>query len=217
MKGRAIGWLPEELAWIKANREWPRKDLHSGFCFRFGRKDVSVSTLASLCKRMGWLTGRTGCFSPGIVPMNKGKKQPLHPNSARTTFQKGQRAPNKFDVGHESVNKDGYVLICVAEPNPYTGASTHMAFKHTWLWEQANGPVPQGHALKCLDGNRQNTDPSNWECIPRAMLPRLNGVRGRNYDHAAPEIKPTIMAVTRLEHAARTLRQGLPHHERTMR
>jgi hypothetical protein len=30
-------------------------------------------------------------------------------------------------------------------------------------------------ALKCLDGNKQNTDPSNWEAVPRALLPRLAG------------------------------------------
>jgi len=34
------------------------------------------------------------------------------------------------------------------------------------------------------------------------LLPRLNGIRGRNYDKAPDEIKPTIMAVTELEYHA---------------
>ena len=56
MKRRVIGWLDEELAWIEANRTRPRAELHSAFCFRFGRKDVSLSALNGLCKRKGWLT-----------------------------------------------------------------------------------------------------------------------------------------------------------------
>lgn len=72
---------------------------------------------------------------------------------------------------------------------------------YRWLWEQANGPVPEGHALKCLDGNRLNTDPSNWTAVPRALLPRLNGRHGRRYDQAPDELKPVIMATARLKQA----------------
>lgn len=31
MKGRAIEYLPEELAWIEARKDWPRKQLASAF------------------------------------------------------------------------------------------------------------------------------------------------------------------------------------------
>jgi len=129
-------------------------------------------------------------------------------NSAAVQFRKGQRPHTAKDVGHESIDKEGYVRICVAEPNPYTGAATFMAFKHRWLWQQKHGPVPEGHALKCLDGNKRNTDPANWEAVPRALLPRLNGRFGRGYDAAAPEIKPVILATAKLEHAARVRRNA---------
>jgi hypothetical protein len=208
MKRRVIGWLPEELAWIEANRTRPRVELHQAFCFRFGRKDVPPGALSSLCKRKGWLTGRTGRFPPGSVPAIKGKRMPFNANSAAAQFRKGQRPHTAKDVGHESIDKEGYVRICVAEPNPYTGAATFMAFKHRWLWEQKHGPVPEGHALKCLDGNKLNTDPANWEAVPRALLPRLNGRFGRGYDAAAPEIKPVILATAKLEHAARVRRNA---------
>ncbi|WP_269212609.1 hypothetical protein [Pseudooceanicola algae] len=39
------------------------------------------------------------------------------------------------------------------------------------------------------------------------MAPRLNGRFGRGYDQAPAEIKPAIMAVTELEHAAREARK----------
>lgn len=208
MKGSRVHYIAEELEWIEAHKDWPRRTLHTAFCFRFGRKDVPETSLTSLCKRKGWLTGRPGCFPKGYVPANKGQKMPFNPNSARTRFQKGQRPLNKFDVGHESVTRDGYVMICVDEPNPWTPATTRMVPKNRWLWEKANGPVPEGMRLKCLDGNKSNTDPSNWEAIAMALAPRLNGRFGRGYDTAPAEIKPTIMAIAKLEHAAREARKG---------
>jgi hypothetical protein len=77
-------------------------------------------------------------------------------------------------------------------------------------WEEVNGPVPAGYVLKSRDGNRQNTDPSNWELVPRAILPRLNGRFGRDYDSTPSELKPTIMAVAKLEHAARRKARSRP-------
>ncbi|UFF43090.1 HNH endonuclease [Pseudosulfitobacter pseudonitzschiae] len=98
--------------------------------------------------------------------------------------------------------------MIVAETNPWTGAKTRPVHKHRWLWEQQNGPVPKGMVLKCLDGDKTNTDPSNWEPIPQALLPRLNGRFGRGYDAAPAEIKPTLLATAKLEHAVRLKRQG---------
>jgi hypothetical protein len=85
---------------------------------------------------------------------------------------------------------------------------TGMVQKHRYLWEKANGPVPEGMRLKCLDGDRTNCDPSNWRAVPYALAPRLNGRFGRGYDAAPPELKPTIMAITELEHKARQVLKG---------
>ena len=86
----------------------------------------------------------------------------------------------------------------MAERNPWTGAATRPVHKHRWLWEQANGPVPKGHRLKCLDGDKTNCDPSNWEAIPMALAPRLDGRFGRGYETAPAELKPAIMATARI-------------------
>lgn len=201
--GQWIEYLPEELAWIEARKDWPRRELHAAFCSRFGRKDVSLSNLKSLCKRRRWMTGRTGCFPPGAIPPNKGKKGQHSAGCEKSWFKKGQRPINKHDVGYESIDINGYVMICIDQPNPWTGAATRMVHKHRWLWEKANGPVPEGHRLKCLDADKLNTDPANWEAIPFALAPRLNGPFGRGYDAAPAELKPVIMAVTKLEYAAR--------------
>lgn len=211
MKGHWIDWHPEELAWIEARREWPRRELHAGFVETFQRADVSFGALVSLCKRKGWLTGRSGCWVKGQVSHNKGKKMPFNANSAATQFKSGHRPKSWRGAGHESIdNRQGYVWIIVEETNPYTGAPTRRVQKHRWLWERANGPVPKGHALKCLDGNKRNCDPANWEPVPRSMLPRLAGRKdhGRiGYDGAPDELKPTLLAIAKVEHAARNLRR----------
>lgn len=208
MKGRAIEYSDAELFWIQDNAQRPRREAHAEFVELWDRPDVSLPNFNSLCKRMGWMTGRTGCFTKGQTPANKGKRMPYNPNSARTQFKKGQEPHNTHHLGHERITPDGYVEVSVAERNPHTGYERRYVPKHRHLWQLANGPIPEGHRLKCLDGDKTNCDPSNWEAIPMALAPRLNGRFGRAYDAAPAELKPTIMAVAKLEHAARSKRGG---------
>lgn len=206
MRGKWITYTAEEGAWLEENRALPIGDYHLGFVTQFKRGDVSKLHLHSLRKRKGWKTGRTGYFSKGSEPSNKGKLcRPgtggRHPNSQRTQFRAGDLPHNTKGAGHERVdNKDGYVILIVAETNPWSGAATRPVHKHRWLWEQIHGPVPGGMVLKCLDSNKLNTDPSNWE-----LVPRLNGGARKKrvaYDEAPVELKPTIMAVAKLEQRA---------------
>lgn len=208
-KGTPIHYTAEELAWIKANGQRPRAEAHADFVTRFGRADVQLPAFKSLCKRNGWMTGRTGCFEKGQVSWNKGKPHPSHPNSAATTFKKGNVPKNVNPMGDERVDRYGYIEVKVPVTNPYTGHSTRYIHKHRWNWEQANGQLPKGMALKCLDGDRRNCDPANWIAVPRALLPRLAGGRwGRvPYDQAPAELRPALLAIAKLEHAAREKRK----------
>lgn len=210
MKGRAISYSADELAWIKACSDLPRKELHELFVQIFGRQDVSLTNLNALCKRNGWLTGRTGQFVKGEKRAdNPARKGYAPPGCEKGWFRKGHVPHTARGAGHESIDqKDGYVWVIVDETNPHTGAPTRRVMKHRWLWEALHGPVPAGHALKCLDGDKTNTDPSNWTLVPRALLPRLNGRSGRQYDQAPAELKPTLLAIARLEHKAREARRA---------
>jgi hypothetical protein len=207
-KGSWINYSADELAWIEANARRPRREAHAEFTVKFHRPDVSPSNYAALCKRNGWLTGNTGRFVKGQQTWNKGKSYPAHANTVRTQFKAGQLPHNTKFLGHERLSKEGYIEISVAETNPHTGYERRYVLKHRHLWEQVNGLLPKNMVLKCLDGDKTNTDPSNWEAIPRAMLPRLNGRFGRNYDTAPTEVKPAILAIAKLEHAAREKRRG---------
>ncbi|MEQ9634791.1 MAG: HNH endonuclease signature motif containing protein [Devosia marina] len=216
-KGRHRKFSAEELAWLEANRTLPISEYFAAFVAAFPREDVRPQNLHALRKRMGWKTGRTGQFPKGNVSHNKGKRCPegtggRHPNARRTQFKKGQLPHNTQGAGHERIDsKDGYVVMIVDEVNPWTGAKTRPVHKHVHLWEQKHGPVPEGHCLKCLDGNKRNTDPSNWELIPRGVLPRLNGGRATRimpYDQAPVELKPSILAVAKIDHAIHEKRKA---------
>lgn len=209
MKGRTIHYMPEELAWIEARKEMPRAELYALFCAFWERKDVTFTAFKGLCKRKGWMTGRTGCFEKGLVPHNKGMPHD-HPASRATRFKKGAVPANITPMWTERMTRDGYVEMKVPERNPHTGHKSRYKMKQVWLWEQTHGPIPKDCVLKCLDGDRTNCDPSNWEVLPRSVLPRLSGRHGIAYDQAPAEIKPTLLAIAKLEQRARERRDGNP-------
>lgn len=203
--GRHRKYSPAEIAWLRDNCTLKIKDYHATFCALFERTDVTEHQVYALRKVKKWKTGRDGRFNKGAVPWSKGKKIGNNAGSARTQFGKGNLPHNARGPGHESIGDDGYVWIVTDRRNPWTGASTWRVHKHRWVWELAHGPIAEGMALKCK-GDKLNTDPSNWELVPLGVLPRLNGKSGRNYDHAPDELKPTIMAVAKLEHRLREKR-----------
>lgn len=216
-KGRHRKFSPAEMAWLEANATLPISDYHRAFVEAFPREDVRPQNLHALRKRMGWKTGRTGCFVKGQAPMNKGipcqtGKGGRHPNARKTQFKKGNISHTYRGPGHERVDsKDGYVVMIVDEVNPWTGGKTRPVHKHVYLWEQINGAVPEGHCLKCLDGNKSNTDPSNWELISRGVLPRLNGgkaTRTMAYDSAPAELKPAILTIAKIDHVIHEKRKA---------
>jgi len=209
MKGRAIIYTEQQMAWLFEHHTMPIADYHAAFVARFDRADVTAGHLHALRKRKGWRTGRTGQFARGQLPHNKGVKCEegrggKHPNARATQFRKGQRSGkasrNYKPIGSERII-DGYLERKINDDMPF-----HKRWRavHLINWEAVNGPLPEGHALKCLDSNPLNTDPSNWILIPRNLLPRLNGGRWRRriaYDDAPAELKPTVLAIAQVEQA----------------
>jgi hypothetical protein len=271
VKPRRIPYSEAELRFVEEHCSMKRTDLHAAFVREFGRTDVTVDHLKSLCTRNDWTTDRKrwtaaqdellralyadvkteeiarrvghslsgtyqrarkfnllkserylaspdACrlrrggdvgaafrFKKGQTPANKGLRRPgWSPGRMKETqFVKGERrgvAVKLYKpIGTERVSKDGYLERKVHDGLPL---QSRWRAVHRIRWEEIHGPVPKDMALKCL-GDKSNTDPSNWELVPRAILPRLNGIHGRGYDNAPAEVKPTIMAIAKLEHAAR--------------
>lgn len=193
----------------------PRRDLHAAFVARFRRPEITLDHIKALCTRKGWKTGRNGCFVKGQPPMNKGKRCPegkggRHPNARRTQFKpgslSGRAAEVKKPIGSERITVDGYRERKVNNDLPFQARWKQV---HRIEWEAVNGPVPAGYALKCLNGDKLDCRPENWDAVPRGVLARLNGGRMRKtlpYDDAPAELKPLVMATAKLKHAAKQRR-----------
>lgn len=118
-------YTEEQAAFLEKNykgRTVP--ELTDLFNTRFGTRKT-WRQIRSFVHNRGIVSGCNTRFRKGHKPWNaETRGQGLTgPNSG--SFKKGQVPPNTKPLGHERVdNKDGYVWIKVAEPNPYTGAST---------------------------------------------------------------------------------------------
>lgn len=156
----------EEKEFIKNNVKGRSNDeLLKMFNDRFGL-NLKKSQIAAFKKNNRLSSGLDGRFKPGHVPFNKGKKG-LICGGKETQFKKGQRALNYRPIGSERVSVDGYIEIKVADPGKWR-------MKHLVLWEEANGPIPKGHCLLFLDGNKLNVSLDNLQLITRSQLVRMN-------------------------------------------
>ena len=105
-------------------------------------------------------------FVKGQEPANKGKRIEEFMTadgirrSSQTRFKKGQLPHNTKPIGYERMDENGYVYIKVSMEHK-------MVLKHRYVWEQANGPIPDGYNIAFRDGNRQNCDLSNLFLLSR--------------------------------------------------
>lgn len=112
-------------------------------------------------------SNRTGRFTNGHVPANKGKKGKTVGRMAETQFKKGQKPINHRPIGSERIDVDGYTWEKVAEPNKWRE-------KHVRIWEAFYGKRPKSHAVIFADGDKQNFDIDNLLLVSRAQLVRMN-------------------------------------------
>ncbi|MGL5512810.1 MAG: HNH endonuclease signature motif containing protein [Sporomusa sp.] len=122
---------------------------------------LNVGRISGSIKRFGLTNDRDSKFSKGRETWNKGMKGLRLSQS--TEFKNGNIPANHKPVGSERVAKNGYIEIKVAEPRTWKA-------KHRIVWEEANGPVPNGHAVIFADGNQLNSSLENLILVSRAEL-----------------------------------------------
>lgn len=144
---------------------------------------------ASTMKRHGIRTGRDGRFAPGSVPANKGTKGLKGANS--TSFVKGQLPHNTKQDGDITIRTDKRGV----QYQHIRLANRKWAYLHRVNWEAANGPIPEGHILVCMDGDTLNVEPTNWMPITRAEHVRRNDNRAK----ASETMRANWERVRRLE------------------
>lgn len=204
--GRKGGHLPgsfrlltqEQAQFVaEAFAQMPVVEVAAALNLRFGT-EVTVEQIKSFTKNHRVLSGRTGQFVPGGPAWNKGVKGYMGANC--TSFAKGSMPHTKRPLWSERVNRDGFIEISVPERNPYTGAPTRFKHKHVWLWEASNGPVPKGHAVIFIDGDKSKCTMENLMLVTRAELLAMN-LHG--YREQPDELKASVLALAKLETKAK--------------
>lgn len=110
-------------------------------------------------------------FQTGRIPGNKGKKGTCSPGSEKGWFQKGNKPVNTKKVGTYSHTTDGYLIRKVKESG---NQWEKWEFVHIAVWEEHNGPVPDGMMITFLDGNKDNCSIENLAAVTNNVNLELN-------------------------------------------
>jgi len=138
--------------------------------------------------------GKPYRFKKGHTPANKGKKmsKELRERVKHTWFKKGHEPHNTKHDGYISIRKDShgrlYAHIRISKGK--------FELLHRHIWEQHNGPVPEGQIVTFINGDTSDLRIGNLELITREenML--------RNTRHNYPQdLQQAIMALNKLKKA----------------
>lgn len=125
--------------------------------------DYTPGQLKSFYANHHLSSGVTGYFPRGHVPANKGRKGIIHPGSEKGWFKPGHTPVGKMPIGTILVKSDGYLWRKIGE------GAREWRQEHILRWEEAHGPVPEGHVIIFKDSDRTNVDLSNLACITKAQ------------------------------------------------
>ena len=90
-------------------------------------------------------------------------------------------------------------------PYEYVKVAEHGVFYSAWkrkqivVWERLYGPVPKGHRVIFLNGNRRDYRPENLACVPNAILAKMNNGRGESFYSDNEEVTRTALKVCELD------------------
>lgn len=173
---------------------------------KFGT-DWTPDRMKQFRQRHGIKSGVTGWYQKGRAPGNKGKKleeyvgeeraAEIKKRIAATQFKKGESPHNEYPVGTVALNSEGYKI---RKKQMEGGLWDRWEFLHRAVWEEHNGPVPDGMVVSFRDSNRLNCDISNLMLITKAENVQLTRLGLRSED---PDLTDTAVNLIRLKNAVK--------------
>lgn len=153
-------------------------------------------------------SGLTGRFDKGHEPWTKGKhwaeymSEESQANSRRTCYEHAHIPDNLLPVGSIRKTKDGYLIKKVKERG-YQWERWKLL--HRLVWEENNGPIPEGYIVGFRDGNKENCEPDNLVLMTMGENAVMNK---RGYrETGSAEIADVGLSLIRLESAAKKRRK----------
>ena len=174
------------------------RNLNRSYCFVSGRmKKLNLTVPKDIIEKRK-LESR---FKKGNISFNKGKKQIDYMSkeglerSKKTRFKKGNEPHNTKYDGAERITKDGYIEIRLSKGK--------YRLKHLFEWEKVNGKVKKGSCLKCIDGNKLNTNPNNW-----MMISRVENMYRNSSQKYPEEVIPSLVLVNSINKKINSIKNG---------
>ena len=183
------------------------KDMAEMVNKKFGTS-FSQTMMKQFRQRHGIKSGCTGWYQKGHPPGNKGKKLEEYVGEERaaeikkriraTQFKKGDRPFNEMPIGSIVISSEGYYL------RKKQMEGTHQErweYLHRVVWEEHNGPVPDGMVVTFKDSDKLNCNIENLMLITRGESAALTRMGYRFED---PELTEAAVSMVRLKQAVET-------------
>ena len=223
-KNRKKQWTSEEY-W-KYQKRWPKgmyefildnswgvssKEMAEMVNEKFGT-DFNQHRMKVFRAKYHIRSGLTGWYQKGHAPGNKGKKleeyvrdperlEDIRQRISATQFPKGHRPANELPVGTITLSPDGYLL----RKKQMQGSQwERWEFLHRAVWEEHNGPIPEGMVVTFRDGDKQNCDISNMMLVSKGENAALTRMHLRFED---PDLTTAALGTIRLRQKAARIRK----------
>jgi len=190
-------WLEWEKEFLRLNYADNRTDVLAEVLGRPVHKVHAAAQRMGLKKSDAWLSGEDAGrlrhggevgamtrFQKGHTTWSKGTKglAGQHPNSRANQFKPGrlaQEAHNYLPIGSHRIRADGYLERKVTD-DPSLYPARRWVSVHRLVWEEAHGPIPEGHVV-CFRPGRRTTELERitldaLELITNAELGRRNSI-----------------------------------------
>ena len=175
------------------------KDMAEMVNEKFGT-NFSQTMMKQFRQRHGIKSGVTGWYQKGHPPGTKGKtieeickNDPEKLARVRSSqFKKGSVPLNTKPIGTISI-VDGYQLIKVSDKGKRYDMWKPL---HRYIWEQHNGPIPEGMCVTFKDQNRMNCDIENLMLITQGENATM---AKKHFRSENPELTEAGLNLIRLE------------------
>ena len=189
----------------------PSKEMARIVNEKFGT-DFTPTRMKAFRQRNRIKSGCKGWYQKGHSPGNKGKKleeyvtdperlEDIKRRMRPTQFKKGEPPVNEMPLGAIVINTDGYKL----RKKQMTGTLwERWEFMHRAIWEEHNGPIPEGMMITFKDGNKENCDIDNLMMVTKGENAQLTHLHLRSED---PDLTEAGLNMIKLKNAAKDIRK----------